>query len=588
MILADLSSLADHLWQSTLCTAVAWLLTFALRKNRAAVRYWIWLAASAKFLVPFSLLVNAGSHFAWRAAPAIRQPRFSFVMDEIGRPFGLSAPAARLAGAAGAPGGFPEILLLGVWLCGFTVAVISWLRWWQRIRAAQRTATLLHLNLPIPVMSSPARLEPGVFGIRNPVLLLPEGITDRLTPPQLEAVLAHELCHVRRRDNLTAAIHMMVEAIFWFHPLTWWIRARLVEERERACDEEVLSRASDPQVYAEGILNVCKFYLELPLVCASGVTGSDLKKRIEGIVANRLAARLNLSRRLLLALAAIGIVAGPVALGVLNAPAGRAQSQTGGATRLEFEVASVKPNKSGATRAPSMILPGGRFTATNNTLRALILNAYGIFASPSLLSGGPGWIDSETYDVEAKAEAGAIPKGAPSKVNWEKTRLMLRTLLADRFKLSIRRETKVMPVYELVVAKNGPKLKKSDQDCAASTTACHGFSGNPTRLSGAAVDMYDLALILSRYSDRPVLDNTGVQGLFDIKLQWNPFAGRAQPTEEVPRAPGAEAREGRSPDPDSLPPLITALEQQLGLKLESRKGPVEIYVIDHVERPSEN
>jgi uncharacterized protein (TIGR03435 family) len=100
--------------------------------------------------------------------------------------------------------------------------------------------------------------------------------------------------------------------------------------------------------------------------------------------------------------------------------------------------------------------------------------------------------------------------------------------------------------------------------------------------------MSDLALILSSYADRPVLDNTGLPGLFDIKLQWNPFAGRAQPTEDGPRAPGAEAREGRSPDPDSLPTLFTALEQQLGLKLESRKGPVEIYVIDHVERPSEN
>src|SRR5205807_1020306 len=158
-------------------------------------------------------------------------------------------------------------------------------------------------------------------------------------------------------------------------------------------------------------------------------------------------------------------------------------------------------------RAPSMILPGGRFTATNNTLRNLILNAYGPFASPDMLSGGPGWIDSERYDVEAKAEANAIPAGTPNRVLWEKTRLMLRTLLENRFKLSMRREIKEMPVYDLVVAKNGPKLKTSDQDCAASVTACHGFAGNPTRLSGTGVDMYDVALILTNYSGgRPVLD----------------------------------------------------------------------------------
>jgi len=116
-------------------------------------------------------------------------------------------------------------------------------------------------------MSSPLRLEPGVFGVREPVLLLPEGITDRLTAPQLEAIVAHEMCHVRRQDNLTAALHMVVEILFWFHPLVWWIRARLVAERERACDEEVLRATAKPAVYAEGILNVCKFYIESPLVC---------------------------------------------------------------------------------------------------------------------------------------------------------------------------------------------------------------------------------------------------------------------------------------------------------------------------------
>ena len=88
-------------------------------------------------------------------------------------------------------------------------------------------------------------MEPGVFGIFRPVLLVPEGITDRLTPAQWKTILTHELCHVRRRDNLTAAIHMAIEAIFWFHPLVWWIGKRLIDERERACDEEVLLAAGD-------------------------------------------------------------------------------------------------------------------------------------------------------------------------------------------------------------------------------------------------------------------------------------------------------------------------------------------------------
>jgi bla regulator protein BlaR1 len=585
MTLAYLSPLANHLWQSTLCAAVAWLLTLTLRKNRATVRFWLWLAASVKFLIPFTLLVGAGSQLGWRTAPAIAQPQFSFAIEEIGRPFAVSGPVPRLAPAIQAPHLIPGILS-GVWLCGFLIVAFSRFRWWRLIRAAIRTATPLDLNLPIRVMSSGMRLEPGVFGVCKPVLLLPEGITKQLTVPQLEAIIAHELCHVGRRDNLTATIQMVVEAIFWFYPLVWWIETRLVEERERACDEEVLRMVGEPEVYAQGILNVCKFYLESPLVCVSGITGADLKKRIDEIMIPRVTHKLDWTRKLLLIAAGAAALAGPVAIGLMNPSPSLAQSRP--SAHLAFDAASVKPNKSGDLRAPSTILPGGRFTATNNTLRDLILKAYGILLTPYLLSGGPAWIDSERYDVDAKAEAGAIPANAPSKVLWEKTRLMLRTLLTERFKLSIRRETKEMPVYELVVAKNGPKLKKADQDCGASATACHGFSGGPRQLSGTAVDMYDLALMLSAYSDRPVLDETGVQGNFDIKLQWNPFAARTQPAEDVQRSPQAEAREGRNPDLDSLPSLFTALEQQLGLRLESRKGPVETYVIDHVERPSEN
>ncbi|HKA00862.1 MAG TPA: TIGR03435 family protein [Candidatus Solibacter sp.] len=264
---------------------------------------------------------------------------------------------------------------------------------------------------------------------------------------------------------------------------------------------------------------------------------------------------------------------------------GSARGQT--PATLSFEVASVKANESNDQRAPSMILPGGRFTATNNTVRALILNAYGIFATPYLLQDGPSWIDSARYDVDARAGSDVIPAGTTGAALWEKTRLMLRTLLADRFKLSMRRETKEMSGYQMVVVKSGAKLQKSDRDCSAGATACHGFSGNPTRLSGMGVDMNDLVAALNSFLDRPVVDRTGIEGLFDIKLQWNPFAARPQP-DDAPRNPAAEAREGPRPDIASLPNVFDALEQQLGLRLESRKIPVQIYVIEHVERAREN
>ena len=200
--------------------------------------------------------------------------------------------------------------------------------------------------------------------------------------------MAHELCHVRRRDNLLASVHMVVEAVFWFHPLVWWIGARLVEERELACDEEVLRLGNEPRTYADGILNVCKSYVESPLRCVSGVTGSDLKKRIQAILAGCVARELNFGRKVGLAVAGILAVTLPVAVGVMNAPAARGQS----APIPKFEVASIKPCKgdsnrksvggrggSGGDSSPGR-LRTGCWTLTGEDNLGLIQHAYVRFA----------------------------------------------------------------------------------------------------------------------------------------------------------------------------------------------------------------
>ncbi len=139
----------------------------------------------------------------------------------------------------------------------------------------------------------------------RPVLVLPRGIAEQLSAEQLDAIMAHELSHMRRRDNLTAALHMLVEAVFWFHPLVWWLETRLVEERERACDEAVLESRRQPVAYAEAILNVCKFYVGVPLSCVSGVMGSHLKTRIARILSGQAARKLDLRRKALLSLTGV-------------------------------------------------------------------------------------------------------------------------------------------------------------------------------------------------------------------------------------------------------------------------------------------
>jgi beta-lactamase regulating signal transducer with metallopeptidase domain len=342
------------------------------------------MIASVKFLIPFSLLIAAGESLRTGVTTPIPPPALA-VMQQITQPFSQTTLAAdHLNKAPLVPEHYASLLsaiLVAVWLCGFLSIVFSWVRGWRTIRAAVRASSPMQIKLPanVPVLSSPRLLEPGVFGIVRPVLLLPENISDRLSAPQLSAIVAHEVWHIRRRDNLTAAIHMLVVATFWFHPAVWWIRARLLEERERACDEAVLQSGNEAQVYAEGILSVCRLYVESPLECASGISGSDLKQRIARIMTQGFARHLTLGGKILLATTALAVTVLPIAFGLLNAVSSRAQSQdqdTNTAAHL-YEVASIKPNKSGDNMTRLMIKPDG-LSATGATLDMLIQNAYGV------------------------------------------------------------------------------------------------------------------------------------------------------------------------------------------------------------------
>jgi uncharacterized protein (TIGR03435 family) len=326
--------MANHLWQSTVVVLVAWILALALRNNHARTRYWVWMIASLKFLVPFSLLIAAGESLRARMATPIQQPVFADMMEQFTQPFAQTATAASSVAvhagtasvAASIHTGFWPSIFLAAWLGGALIIVFSWMRSWWKVRTIVRASSRMTLLAEVPVLSSPNLLEPGIFGIIRPVLLLPKGIDERLTSPQLTTIIAHEMCHVRRRDNLTAAIHMVVETIFWFHPAVWWIKARLLEEREQACDEAVLQSGNDAPLYAESILNVCKFYVESPLTCVSGITGADLKRRIVRIMTEQVAHKLDLSRKLLLCVAGLIAVATPIVFGLIRVNHVHAQS----------------------------------------------------------------------------------------------------------------------------------------------------------------------------------------------------------------------------------------------------------------------
>jgi bla regulator protein blaR1 len=186
--------LSNHVWQSTLFAVLAALLALALRKNRAHIRHWIWLAASVKFLLPFALLVALGSHVAPRSASVPRSSGLNLVLDQVTQPFPVLPATAAWTPKAAVPW-LP--LLLAVWLCGVVAVSSRWFLRWRRIRAMAQAASPLAPEAPIPVRSSASLVEPGIFGVFRPVLLLPEGILQRLTPEQLRAIFAHEFCHLR-------------------------------------------------------------------------------------------------------------------------------------------------------------------------------------------------------------------------------------------------------------------------------------------------------------------------------------------------------------------------------------------------------
>jgi uncharacterized protein (TIGR03435 family) len=276
-------------------------------------------------------------------------------------------------------------------------------------------------------------------------------------------------------------------------------------------------------------------------------------------------------------------------------------SQAPGAARPSFEVASVKPSDPGQRGSSIMNQPGGRLVIRAVPLRALITFAYRV--RDFQISGGPGWVTTDRWDMEARAEEGSItpPNGPPDPNTPDAMAIRLQSLLEDRFQLKFHRETRDLPIYELSLAKGGLKLKLSEDQTPYQPPergappppplqrggAMPRFSMRMGRgnLEGVAMDIPNIVQAFSSQLGRTVVDKTGLKGLYDFKLQWTPDT-------VAQGGPGGLAGPG---GPEAAPPIdpngpsiFTAIQEQLGLKLDSTKGPVEVLVIDNVRKPTEN
>jgi uncharacterized protein (TIGR03435 family) len=241
-----------------------------------------------------------------------------------------------------------------------------------------------------------------------------------------------------------------------------------------------------------------------------------------------------------------------------------------------FEVSTVKENKSGSSGSSSNSRDGW-FTATNVSLKNLLqYQAYGV--PESRIFGGPKWISSERFDIEAKTDSATTDRLRTLARDQRRIQrqAMFQQLLAERFKLAVHWETRELPVYALVVAKKGPLLHPTKELDGHS-----GSSSNNGDLTVHGVTLVQMADVLTQELSselgRVVIDKTGIQGRYDCALEWRRDTGRM-----------SDGTDGSAAPTDSGPSIFTAIQEQLGLKLESTKGPVQVLVIDHVEMPSEN
>jgi uncharacterized protein (TIGR03435 family) len=609
--------LLNHLWQTTLFAVAIFLLTCVFRRDRANVRYALWFAASVKFLVPFAVLRWVGLQLPvtpWTG----RAPVLPLATEVLAAPFSrleFTAFPQPLEAAAVATSLAPHVwwLLLLLWAAGTSVVAVGWIRGWRALsrlrhsaaadsprettlmrRVEQRAGT--RQRLTIAFIDAP--LDPGVFGIWKPVLLWPASVSERLSDAQLEAIFAHELCHARRRDTVTAAVHATVEAVFWFHPLVWWMGGRMLAEREHACDDDVVRRGNDPGVYAESILRLGECLLEEQRApAAAATTGADLKTRIERIMARHHRRSLGRIAQVGLAALAVCAMALPVIAGTLlpnaigygtlffqiprltTAFAPRARVDAADASRARFASTHLTPSR--PNERPGIIVPlaGGRLAARAVTVQQLVRYAYVAERTPvdAVIAGLPEWARTERFTVSAVARHPFVndESGEPRELI-----AMLRHLLADRFALVTHEETRKQPVYALVRVSGTPGPPPSTSACwrppdgMPPPGAPPGlFNLCPTTLQlgngtfvTEGVSMRRFAAMIAQFPDvhRVVLDDTRLDGRFDVSIRW-----------------GASSENRTAPDT-----FLTALPRQLGLALEPRLAPIDVLVVDSVERPA--
>ena len=584
-------ALLHFIWQGSLLALLLWIVKAIVPATAARLRYAI--ASLIMLMMPIALAVTAaqglfrvGLHEA--AKTATLNPS-SIYSPPPPPQLVFYAPVSTSEPHAGVSGWIVCIWMIGVLLLSVRASG-GWVRAQRLKRGASRARAELEemvsrlklglrVSAPVRVCTSAMVRVPTVIGWLQPYILLPVTALTGLSNSQIRAILAHELAHIRRHDYLVNLLQTAIETVLFYHPAVWWVGRQMRMEREHCCDDIAVALCGNAREYAGALAEMEEIRDRIPEP-ALAATGGELLERIRRLMG----LQDHASRSLGTIAAAVLVlsIAGSTAIVSLHAAPQEAQPA--------FDVASIKRDVSGQPGPQYRMFPG--LTVERATVRDLVRMAY--WVQDFQVSAGPAWTNSERYNIEAKSEGKPVFSQEYRSLQLRR----LQTLLRDRFKLALHRETKQLPIYELTVAKGGPKLQlpsciqKEPGDLTIALAPgktmmdyC-GFGGFTGRGGYEASNgsMAELAEALALPLGRIVVDKTGITGRFRIQLTFAPVASAIP----FPDAPGPGNPPDAAPTADPGPDIFTALQEQLGLKLESAKGPVEVLVIDHVERPSEN
>jgi uncharacterized protein (TIGR03435 family) len=452
------------------------------------------------------------------------------------------------------------------------------------LRGVKRRATVSPVPLPAnprraDLLISPDIVSPMAVGFLRPAVVLPQSLLAELSEPERDHVLLHESAHLAKYDDWSNLAMRIMGGVLALHPVAVWILRRIEREREMACDDWVVVRIGSARPYAASLARLVELrQARRGQMLASGIFGSGSR------IGDRIEMLLRRGRTFSPRVSAGSVGASAVILGGLMlagslAPRWIAFAQQ--APQPSFEVASVKRNTSGGDWDTHSGPPeSAGFRANNMTLKMLIKIAYRV--KDSQISGGPGWIDSDRYDIAARP--------AENNLSADRSRLMLQALLEERFRLALRREKRTIPVYALIASSGGLQLPKSTHTSCVELPAgspptpsapgqapsipCGGLVTGPNLLVGGNISMSEFVDVLGNMLDRPVVDKTGFTGTFTVRLDFN--------------SEGIFGRHDNSNPDLSRPSIFTAIQEQLGLKLEAQRSSAEVLVIDHAEKPDAN